>query len=130
MSATPSRSRETLTKAEAAAVSDMYPRYPADVQMFINGEQGGAASGATMEVINPATGAVVDSVPRADAADTRRAVDAAAAAFRTWSKTPATKRAHILESAARPVRGGLEGLPRLLTSEQGKPIRDSRIEAE
>src|SRR5947207_2476472 len=98
--------------------------------MFINGEHVGAASGATMEVRNPATGAVVDTVPRADAEDTRRAIDAAAAAFRTWSKLPPTKRAHILEESARTVRGGLEEVARLLTSEQGKPIRDSRIEAE
>ncbi len=98
--------------------------------MFINGEHVGAASGATTEVHNPATGAVVDTVPRADAEDTRRAIDAAAAAFRAWSKLPPTKRAHILEHAARTVRAGLEDVARLLTSEQGKPIRDSRIEAE
>src|SRR6059058_4056826 len=108
----------------------MYPRYPADVQMFINGEHVDAASGATTDVRNPATGEVVDTVPRADAEDTRRAIDAAAAAFPAWSKTPPTKRAHILEHAARRVREGLEDVAQLLTSEQGKPIRDSRIEAE
>jgi acyl-CoA reductase-like NAD-dependent aldehyde dehydrogenase len=108
----------------------MYPRYPADVQMFINGEHVAAASGATMEVRNPATGEVVDTVPRADAEDARRAIDAAAAAFTAWSKTPPTKRAHILEGAARAVRDGLEDVARLLTTEQGKPMRDSRIEAE
>src|SRR5215471_8703886 len=98
--------------------------------MFINGEHVDAASGATTEVRNPATGAVVDTVPRADAGDTRRAIDAAAAAFPSWSKLAPTKRAHVLEGAARSVRAGLEDVARLLTSEQGKPIRDSRIEAE
>ena len=48
-------------------------------QMIVHGERQEAASGATMDVRNPATGEVVDSVPRADAADTRRAIDAAAA---------------------------------------------------
>jgi succinate-semialdehyde dehydrogenase/glutarate-semialdehyde dehydrogenase len=98
--------------------------------MFINGEQVGAASGATMEVRNPATGAVVDTVPRADAEDTRRAIAAAEAAFPAWSKLAPHKRAHILMLAAACVRERLEDVARLLTSEQGKPIRDARIEAE
>ena len=72
--------------------------------MFINGERVDAASGATTEVHNPATGEVVDSVPKADAADTRRAIDAAAAAFAGWSKMSATKRSHIMNQADANVR--------------------------
>jgi len=98
--------------------------------MLINGERVGAASGATTEVRNPATGEVVDSVPRADASDTRRAIEAAAAAFPAWSKTPGHKRSHILTHAASCVRERLDEVAQLLTSEQGKPIRDSKIEAE
>src|SRR5437762_9510599 len=108
----------------------MYPRYPADVQMFINGEHVGAASGATMDVRNPATGEVVDTVPKADAEDTRRAIDAAAAAFPAWSKLAPHKRSHLLMQASACVRENLQDVARLLTAEQGKPIRDSRIEAE
>ena len=74
-------------------------------QMFINGERVDAVSGAVTEVRNPATGAVVDSVPTADTADTRRAIDAAAAAFSAWSKTPAHERAQILLRASAHVRG-------------------------
>jgi acyl-CoA reductase-like NAD-dependent aldehyde dehydrogenase len=99
-------------------------------QMIVNGERVNAASSATMEVRNPATGEVVDTVPKADATDTRRAIDAAAAAFPGWSKTVAHKRTHILMQAAACVREHLDDVARLLTSEQGKPIRDSRIEAE
>src|SRR5437588_9877554 len=98
--------------------------------MIINGEHVGAASGATMEVRNPANGEVVDTVPRADALDTRRAIDAAAAAFPAWSKTSPHKRAQQLTQASACVRSRLEDVAALLTSEQGKPIRDSRIEAE
>jgi acyl-CoA reductase-like NAD-dependent aldehyde dehydrogenase len=98
--------------------------------MFINGARVDAASGATTEVRNPATGEVVDSVPKADAEDTRRAIEAAAAAFSSWSKLPPTKRSHILMQAAASVRRNLDEVARLLTSEQGKPIRDSKIEAE
>jgi succinate-semialdehyde dehydrogenase/glutarate-semialdehyde dehydrogenase len=99
-------------------------------QMLINGEHVDAAGGAVTEIHNPATGQVVASVPKADAGDTRRAIDAAAAAFITWSKLAPHKRAHLLTKAAACVRARLEDVAELLTSEQGKPIRDSRIEAE
>jgi acyl-CoA reductase-like NAD-dependent aldehyde dehydrogenase len=100
------------------------------VQMFINGERVDAASGATTEVRNPATGELVDTVPKGDASDTRRAIDAAAAAFPSWSKAPATKRSLILFRAIAHVREHLDEVAQLLTSEQGKPLRDSTIEAE
>jgi acyl-CoA reductase-like NAD-dependent aldehyde dehydrogenase len=98
--------------------------------MIINGESVGAASGATMEVRNPATNQVVDSVPKADAADTRRAIEAASAAFPKWANQPAHQRAAILLKAAAHVREHLEEVAKLLTAEQGKPIRDSHIEAD
>src|SRR5437016_3835035 len=100
------------------------------MEMIINGERVGAASGARMEVRNPATGEVVDTVPKADVADTQRAIEAAAAAFSTWSKLAPHKRAHALMQASAHVREKLEDVASLLTKEQGKPIRDSRIEAE
>src|SRR5215470_5107348 len=100
------------------------------MQMIVNGQRVDSASGATMEVRNPATGEVVDTVPRADADDTRRAIDAAAAAFATWSKTLPHKRAQVLMAASARVREKLDDVARLLTAEQGKPIRDSNIEAE
>ncbi len=97
--------------------------------MIINGERVGAASGATMEVRNPANGQLVDTVPKADAADTRRAIEAAHAAFPAWSKLPPTKRSDILMRGAECVKDHLDDVARLLTAEQGKPMRDSRIEA-
>jgi acyl-CoA reductase-like NAD-dependent aldehyde dehydrogenase len=98
--------------------------------MSINGENVAAASGATIEVRNPATGEVVDTVPKADAADTRKAIEAAAAAFPAWSALPAHKRASIMLKAAEHVRAHLEEVAKLLTAEQGKPIRDSNIEVD
>ena len=98
-------------------------------QMIIKGERVDAASGATMEVRNPATGEVVDRVPRADASDTRRAIESAAAAFPSWSRLPAEQRSHVLVRAANCVRERIDEVARLLTSEQGKPMRDSNIEA-
>src|SRR5947199_8956039 len=98
--------------------------------MIINGQQVDAASAATMEVRNPATGGTVDTVPRADADDTRRAIDAAGAAFPSWSSLPPHKRSQILMKAGAQAREGLDEVAALLTAEQGKPIRDSQIEAE
>ena len=72
-------------------------------QMIVNGKPTAAASGATMEVRNPATGELVDSVPRADAEDTRRAIEAAHAAFKTWSYTSPAVAAASGSSEAAPV---------------------------
>jgi acyl-CoA reductase-like NAD-dependent aldehyde dehydrogenase len=99
------------------------------MKMLINGQGVDAASGATTEVRNPATGALVDTVPKGDVQDTRRAIDAAAAVFASWSKLAPHKRAHLLNQASAAVRASLEDVAKLLTAEQGKPIRDSRIEA-
>jgi succinate-semialdehyde dehydrogenase/glutarate-semialdehyde dehydrogenase len=98
--------------------------------MLIDGERVAAASGATTDVRNPATREVVDTVPKGDASDTRRAIDAADKAFATWSKLAPHKRAQRLTRASANVRTNLEQVAGLLTAEQGKPIRDSRIEAE
>ncbi|MBV9133011.1 MAG: aldehyde dehydrogenase [Chloroflexi bacterium] len=98
--------------------------------MLINGERVDAASGATTDIRNPATGQHVDSVPKADAADTRKAIEAAAEAFKNWSKLAPHKRGQMLMQASACARAKLDDVAQLLTQEQGKPIRDSRIEAE
>ena len=95
--------------------------------MIIDGQRADAANGATMEVRNPATGELVDTAPWADAEDTRRAIDAAARAFETWSKAaPHTRSTTLMRASAR-VREQLEEVAALLTREQGKPLRDARI---
>ena len=52
-------------------------------KMFIGGESVDAASGDTYDVINPATGEVVDSVAKGNEEDARRAIDSATEAFRS-----------------------------------------------
>ena len=52
---------------------------------FINGQWVGAEEGATFDVVNPATQAVVGTVPKSGVAETRRAIAAAEAAFPGWS---------------------------------------------
>jgi acyl-CoA reductase-like NAD-dependent aldehyde dehydrogenase len=98
-------------------------------RMIVNGEAVAAASGQTLEVHNPATGELIDQVPRADATDTAAAIDAAAAAFDRWrALSPRQRAQHLFDATAR-VRQNLDEVALLLTAEQGKPIRDARIEA-
>lgn len=91
-------------------------------QMFINGEWADASSGETMEVINPATGEVVDTAPLATQEDARRAVEAAEAAFAGWADTAPDERAHLLFDGIANVREHSQELAESLTREQGKPV--------
>jgi acyl-CoA reductase-like NAD-dependent aldehyde dehydrogenase len=98
-------------------------------KMLIGGERVDAVSGKTLEVKDPATGELVDAVPRATAADVDAAVEAAARAFPEWASTPGTKRAHIMLKAAELIRAHVDEIAQLLTREQGKTLRESQIEA-
>jgi succinate-semialdehyde dehydrogenase/glutarate-semialdehyde dehydrogenase len=93
--------------------------------MLIEGEQRPSTAGDEMEVVNPATEEVVDSVPAATAEDVDAAVQAANRAFGEWSKTDVEKRASIVAAAADLVADRAKDLASILTAEQGKPIAES-----
>jgi succinate-semialdehyde dehydrogenase/glutarate-semialdehyde dehydrogenase len=78
-----------------------------------------------IEVKNPATGELIDRVPSGTKEDVSCAVDAAEAASDAWAKKAMRDRGMILYHAARNVRDQHKDLARLLTLEQGKPIRES-----
>ena len=99
-------------------------------KMFIAGESVDAITGATYEVLNPANGEVVDTLPRGNADDARRAIDAAEAAFDEWSHTSAEERAKILFKAAEMVEAERKSLAELLCREQGKPFQEASGELE
>jgi len=99
-------------------------------KMFIAGESAGSASGQTYDVINPATGDVVDSAPRGNEGDARAAVDAAFAAFPSWSETAAEARAQLIQKGIDAVKKEIADLSVVLTKEQGKPLGDSQREIE
>jgi acyl-CoA reductase-like NAD-dependent aldehyde dehydrogenase len=94
---------------------------------FIAGAQHRNA-GDELEVINPAEGRAFASVAAATAADVDAAVQAAAGAQRGWSELAVSKRGEILGRATHHVEEHLDELIPLLTREQGKTLRDSRIE--
>jgi succinate-semialdehyde dehydrogenase/glutarate-semialdehyde dehydrogenase len=87
-------------------------------------------SGETFPVVDPATGQELARVPRLGAVETGRAIDAARAAYSGWRKTLAKERARILRRWADLMLEHRDDLALLLTSEQGKPLGESRMEIE
>ncbi len=98
--------------------------------MFINGESVPSKSGQTYEVKNPATGEVVDTVPKGAAEDVQSAVGAADAAFPVWRDTAPEARARLLFKGAELVRQKIDELAVLETKEQGKPVAEAKREIE
>jgi succinate-semialdehyde dehydrogenase/glutarate-semialdehyde dehydrogenase len=97
---------------------------------LIAGERVDSLTGASYEVRNPATGEVVDTAPKCGVEETRKAVDAAAAAFDEWSRTSAEERAHLLFKSIRIIEAERGKLAELLTREQGKPLQEAGTELE
>ena len=98
------------------------------MKMFIQGESVGAEGASTFNVANPATGEVVDSVPKGGREDAKRAIDAACDAFKVWSERPLIERSRVLLKIAELVRTNVEDLATTLTLEQGKPLGEARGE--
>ena len=82
----------------------------------------------TIDVDNPATGEVLGTVPQLDAADTRRAIEAAERAFPAWRAKTAKERANVLRRWFDLMMANHEDLARLMTLEQGKPLTESKGE--
>jgi succinate-semialdehyde dehydrogenase/glutarate-semialdehyde dehydrogenase len=95
---------------------------------LIGGEWSVAASGRTLAVIDPATQEPIGAVPDAEGAETRAAIDAAAAAFGPWRAKPHAERAALLEAWHALMLKHLEDLALILTREQGKPLAEARGE--
>ncbi|HET9886882.1 MAG TPA: aldehyde dehydrogenase family protein, partial [bacterium] len=96
---------------------------------FIGGKSVDSVNGkATREIRNPANGAVVATVSEGTEADVDAAVQSARAAFPKWWNTPAATRGKILHDAAEAIVERADELARILTSEQGKPIVEARME--
>jgi len=98
------------------------------MKMMIDGKAADAADLAVLEVINPATGAVVDTVPSASKADVDAAVAAAKAAQPIWAAVPVHQKVDILMRFLQIVEANKEELARTLSDETGKPITEARGE--
>lgn len=95
---------------------------------LIDGQWIGADDSATIDVINPASGALVATVPRMGAAETHRAIAAAHAAFLLWRQTTAKERSVVLRRWHDLILLNVDDLALILTSEQGKPLAEARGE--
>ena len=99
-----------------------------DTQLLIDGEWVDAASGKTIDVVNPATGKAIGKVAHAGIADLDRALAAAQRGFEAWRKVPANERAATMRKAAALVRERADTIAQLMTQEQGKPLTEARVE--
>jgi acyl-CoA reductase-like NAD-dependent aldehyde dehydrogenase len=97
-------------------------------EMLIGGEWRHAAANEEIEVVNPATEQVVDTVPSGSVQDVELAVATAKRAFPEWARTDVEKRAGILAKAAELIEQNAKELAAILTSEQGKPLAEARGE--
>lgn len=94
-------------------------------QAYINGEWIGADSGESFPVTNPADGSVITDVPNQGVDETRRAIEAADAAWPAWRDRTAKDRAAILRRWYDLMLENKDDLAKLMTAEQGKPVAES-----
>ncbi|MDM9619571.1 NAD-dependent succinate-semialdehyde dehydrogenase [Rhizobium sp. S96] len=95
---------------------------------YINGVWTAGSATETFDVLNPATGEVLASLPDMGAAETREAIDAAYAAQPGWAARPAKERANILRKWFDLMVANADELAAILTAEMGKPFAEARGE--
>ena len=103
-------------------------RYP-DTRLLINNAWQDAADGRTIDVLNPATGAVVGRVAHAGLKDLDLALAAAQKGFEIWRATSVVERQRIMRAAAALLRERADEIAHIMTVEQGKPLAEARGEA-
>ena len=97
-------------------------------QCYVNGGWLDARSGDAIEVDNPATREILGTVPAFGGEETRAAIEAAAAAWSGWRSRPAKDRAGLMRRWFELLMAYQDDLAVLMTSEQGKPLAESRGE--
>lgn len=95
--------------------------------IYINGDWI-STSNKEMDVLNPATGDVIEKVSVGGQKETREAIDAAKIAFRTWKDTTGDERSQFLENVADLMRERKNKLAETITLENGKPLADAMNE--
>ena len=97
-------------------------------QCYVGGTWIDADSGETVEVNNPADNSILGTVPKLGVDETRRAIEAANAAWPAWRAKTAKERAALLRRWYTLIMENHEDLARIMTAEQGKPLVESRGE--
>lgn len=97
-------------------------------QCYIDGQWQDADNKETIPVNNPATGEIIATIPKMGAAETRRAIEAANAAWPAWRKKTAKERSVILRRWNDLMLANVDDLATILTAEQGKPLAEAKGE--
>jgi len=92
---------------------------------YIDGAWADAEGGATFDVVNPSDNSVMGTVPNMGEAETRRAIEAANAAFPAWRAKTGKERGAILRKWFDLMMANQEDLAAIMTAEQGKPLAES-----
>src|SRR5277367_1770239 len=95
---------------------------------FINGQWTDSHSSEWRDVVNPATGEVLASVPMADSAETGAAIEAAAVAFPAWRRTPPEDRIQPLFKLKTLLEEHIDAIARVITTENGKTFTEAKAE--
>ncbi|MEM7084054.1 MAG: NAD-dependent succinate-semialdehyde dehydrogenase [Pseudomonadota bacterium] len=101
---------------------DTYP----ELALYINGQW--RTTREDLPVLNPATEDEIGRLPHAGITDLDDALEAAAAGFKRWSRTPPVERANVLFTAAQLMRERQEEIALAITAEHGKPLPQARLE--
>jgi len=97
-------------------------------QAYVDGAWTHADGGGTRDVVNPATGDRLGTIPDMGATETRRAIEAASKAFPAWAARTAKDRAAVLRRWYELMMTNQDDLAALMTAEQGKPLAESKGE--
>src|SRR5580765_1113940 len=95
---------------------------------YINGEWTESHSSEWRDVVNPATGELLASVPISDAGEVTKAIDAAAAAYPAWRRTPPEDRIQPLFKLKQLLEDHIDDFGRIITQENGKTFAESKAE--
>lgn len=120
-----------LTKINVRNMHQSEKAYITDVlkqKAFINGQWVNAKSGKTLDVVNPANGNVIGTVPDMNVEDTQTAIQSAFTAFQTWKDTTAKERSQILRRWYNLMVQNQKELAEIMTVESGKPLIEANGE--
>ena len=95
---------------------------------YINGEWISADNDQSIDVTNPATGSVIGTIPKMGATETKRAIEAANAAWPAWRAKTAGERCAIIRKWRDLMMENQEDLGIIMTAEQGKPLAEAKGE--
>ncbi len=102
----------------------MYP----DVLLLIDGQWKPAADGRTLPILNPVNESVIGQLSHAGQADLDEALAAAQKGFEQWRNVSAFERSKLMRKAAQLVRERADTIAHLMTTDQGKPLAESKME--